>query len=428
MTRPRQPSDMRVVDAAVTFSDVRLRTPLILSRSSITHLTLAHARVTVESPAGQRASGAGMIYLSDGWAWPSTELPHATRDAAMRAYARQVAVALPTICAAWGHPLELGMALHDAPPAAGVLPPLAVAVCASPFDAALHDAYGHLHGQSSYALLGPAYLPGDLAGYLGEMGRGVTLEQALALTWRPRVLGCVLIGAAEPLTPAEVTTPVGDGLPECLTEWVQRYGFFAAKVKPHARDPRDDAARTVAVYRVLRATTPEPWLSVDPNEGYPDADTVLAYLAYLREADVEAFHALRYIEQPVPRAASTTVRLAPASTQKPILVDEGVTGLDNLPELLHAGWSGIALKTCKGHTLCLLLAAWSRLHGLPYTLQDLTNPALAAQHALNLAARLDTLNGVELNALQFTPDVFTLTPRGGCHDASALTGAGLGYL
>ncbi len=448
MTRPKLATDVRLMSATVNFTDERLRTPLYLSGGAISELTLAHASVTVADAAGRQATGQGMVYLSDLWAWPSA-VSHAERDAAMRGCAREIAAQLPAICDSCGHPVELGWALHAALPEmrpyrAGQepMPVLAVAVCASPFDAALHDAFGRLHGQSSYTLLGPDCLPGDLGRFLGQVGEGATLEQTLNFDWRPRVPGCVVVGTIDPLTPAEVTTPVGDGLPECLADWVRRYGYVAVKIKPPARDPREDAARTSVIWRVLSETHQTtghpgaPWISVDPNECYPDVDAVLAFLAYLREIDADAYHALRYLEQPLPRALSFTRDLSPAAAMKPILADECLTSPNQLPTVRRAGWSGIAVKTCKGQTACLLLAAYCHLTGQPYAIQDLTNPALAAIQSLGLAARMRSINGIELNAVQYSPAANraladrhpgVFTPRDGCHDAASLTGPGLGY-
>ncbi|HOF89812.1 MAG TPA: enolase C-terminal domain-like protein, partial [Armatimonadota bacterium] len=353
------------------------------------------------------------------------------------------------LLAGWGHPIELGCALHDALGEAAAalplrepMPALAAGVCASPLDAALHDAYGRLHGQSSYHLLGPAYLPGDLARFLGPAGAGVTLESALDLRWAPRVPGCVLVSAADPLTPAEVTTPAGDGLPECAEEWVRRHGFSALKLKVSGKDPREDAAWVADAVAAVQGwhrdmgTGAHPWVSVDPNEAYPAVEVLVEFLRVLRDDYPGAFAALRYVEQPIPRAIGLQVKLAPAAALTPILADESVTGLPDLDALARAGWSGLALKTCKSHTLCLLMAAWSHQTGRPYSLQDLTNPALAALHAVGLAARLRTLNGIELNAPQYTPAANAayraahpgiFCPRGGVHEAATLGGPGLGY-
>ena len=73
------------------------------------------------------------------------------------------------------------------------------------------------------------------------------------------------------------------------------------------------------------------------------------------------------------------------------------------PDARADGWSGLALKTCKGHSFVLVAAAWARQHGMLLSMQDLTNPGLAAIHSALFAARMPTLNGIELNSPQFTP-------------------------
>lgn len=410
------PTDLRVLSARCTFTHERLRVPLHMSSGPISELTLAHATVEVEGTQGQRAVGQGMIFLSDLWAWPSAAVDHPARDGVMRELSTRLAAVLPQALDGWGHPLELGVVLHAMLPAltAGVetaeaMPMLAASVCAAPFDAALHDAHGVLHGLSSYTLLGPQALPGDLARFLGPSGQGVTLEEALNLRFSPRVPGCVLIGMADPLRASDVSHPVGDGLPECAEAWLRRSGFYIAKLKVAAKDPRADATWVSTAAHLLRelhaemGTGRQTWVSVDPNEGYATVEELLAFLRYLQEIDLESYAAMRYIEQPIPRAQSTTLDLHPAAALKPILADEGISGVEQLDELMRAGWSGLALKTCKSHTLCLLLAAWSHLTRRPYSLQDLTNPSFAALHSLNLAAHLRTRNGVELNSPQYTP-------------------------
>ncbi|MDE3000151.1 MAG: hypothetical protein OXU79_13830 [Gemmatimonadota bacterium] len=89
---------------------------------------------------------------------------------------------------------------------------------------------------------------------------------------------------------------------------------------------------------------------------------------------------------------------------KPVFLDEGLTSLELLPEAKRQGWSGLALKTCKGHSFALLAAAWARANGMRLALQDLTNPGFAAIHAALFAAHVPMVNGVEINSPQYTPD------------------------
>ncbi|MCC6680715.1 MAG: hypothetical protein IT445_07415 [Phycisphaeraceae bacterium] len=51
----------------------------------------------------------------------------------------------------------------------------------------------------------------------------------------------------------------------------------------------------------------------------------------------------------------------------------------------------------------MIAAAWALQHGMALSLQDLTNPGLSAVHAALFAARVPTMNGVEINSPQFTP-------------------------
>src|SRR5205823_3886681 len=115
--------------------------------------------------------------------------------------------------------------------------------------------------------------------------------------------------------------------------------------------------------------------------------------------------------------------------------DEGLTGPEIMEPAAAQGWSGFAVKTCKGHSFALLAAAWARERRLKVALQDLTNPGLALIHAALFAAWVPTMNGVELNSPQFTPDAnrewlprlaALFEPRDGKHRLPAEMPIGLG--
>jgi hypothetical protein len=74
-----------------------------------------------------------------------------------------------------------------------------------------------------------------------------------------------------------------------------------------------------------------------------------------------------------------------------------------LPLAVEQGWSGLALKTCKGHSFALVAAAWAHRRGMMLAMQDLTNTGWSAIHAALFAAYVPTINGVELNSPQFMP-------------------------
>jgi hypothetical protein len=106
-----------------------------------------------------------------------------------------------------------------------------------------------------------------------------------------------------------------------------------------------------------------------------------------------------------------------------------------LAEAREQGWSGLALKTCKGHSFTLIAAAWARENGMLLSMQDLTNPGYSMIHAALLAANLPTINGVELNSPQFTPAANEpwlprlaplFTPSDGVHRLADVRPIGLG--
>jgi L-alanine-DL-glutamate epimerase-like enolase superfamily enzyme len=178
-------------------------------------------------------------------------------------------------------------------------------------------------------------------------------------------------------------------------------------------------------------------LSADSNEQTENAAACVAFLEKLRRDCPAAFNKLLYLEQPTSRdlrARHEDVRAV--ARIKPVLVDEAVAEPEDLDLAYELGWSGAALKTCKGHTGALLTIARTAEAGKVYTVQDLTNPAYAYIHSVGLAARSRPLMGVEANARQFIPAasaelaarfprLFTL--RNGEIETHEIRSVGLGY-
>ncbi len=386
--------DTRVLSAEVEFLPRRLRVPMRLSSGLIEAIT--EARATVHVRVGSlEGMGRGSIYLSDLWAWPDPSRSHDERDATLRQTCTRLARHLPELAAGPAHPLELGLRLHHAVCAyEDEIPPLARAMCASPFDAAIHDAVGQATNLSAFSFYDePAVIP-SADGWFAE---GATA--AIKSTLRPPVdslPGCWIVNAH-------------DKLDEEFSNALKHSGYQRLKVKLLGRDPDEDSRLTVAAYRAAAdCGLRNPRLSVDSNEGHPSADAVLAYLQCLEQTDAEAYAVLDYLEQPTNRDIVVhDFDWREVSGRKPVMLDEGLISLDLLPFAIRQGWSGLALKTCKGHSFVLTVAAWAHRHGLLLTMQDLTNPGLAAIHSYLLAARLPLLGGIELNSPQFTPQANT---------------------
>jgi hypothetical protein len=87
-----------------------------------------------------------------------------------------------------------------------------------------------------------------------------------------------------------------------------------------------------------------------------------------------------------------------------VLLDESLDTLDLLPQMAAQGWTGLAIKTCKGHSTALIAYCWAREHGHYITLQDLTNPGRALVHSANLCAHLAlSIDSFECNSRQYMP-------------------------
>ena len=416
-------TDIRVESVEVTFDDERLSVPLHLSKGVIEAITYAAVTVRAHTRGGAVVQGAGAILLSDVWAFPSPDLDHEEKDRLMRRLCRAIA--------AWlrddqhEDPIEKGIRLEEAAVKLAVqlageepllrsapMPRLAVLNCMAPFDAALHDAWGAALPAPLYAAYTAEHLNRDLSAVLGADFAGRYPADYLG----PRRRGLFVqhvVGFNDALTPADADPqqPAAADLPADLTSWIERDRLRYFKLKLRGQSPAEDAGRLIEVHAAASQAMEAagaaggPRLSVDPNEAYQEAAMMLEVLDRVAAEKPQALAALDYIEQPTPRdLGAYTDTLHEVAARVPVVVDESLDDLDNLDWIHRLGWSGLAVKTCKGHTHSLLAYCWGRHHRLYLTLQDLTNPGLALVHSANFCAHL-RLNAAcfEGNHRQFMP-------------------------
>lgn len=414
----------QILAAEVEFIEQPFLKPLQISAGLITKATEARVSVTVRVE-GREATGRGSIYLSDLWAWPGATPAREEKDRVMRALCREIAADLAVLCGgSAAHPLELGLQLHHALDGlCPQMPLLGRSVCASPFDAAIHDAVGIALGVSAFSFY----------------ERNTSIPTADA--WFPEGGAAAAIRAVIRKPERELTAwwlvSAGDDLETAVRGNVLQRGIRAFKIKTLGRDNDADARRTAEIFRAARGWgIAAPVLSVDSNEGHRDSAAVLDYLERLEAIDGEAYAALAYLEQPTSRdIVACPQDWRAVAARKPVLLDEGLTSLELLPMVEQQGWSGLALKTCKGHSFALASAAWAHRRGLLLAVQDLTNPGYAAIHSFLFAAHLPSLNGVELNSPQYTPEANApwlpslsglFMPAAGVHRLDQVDAAGLG--
>lgn len=438
------------LDVFVTMETPRI--PLKFGAVIMRQTPFVHVRAAVENADGRTAEGWGGIFLSDGWAWPDPAVQQPTKQHAMihlaREWARQVAQ-----YNRFAHPLDIWWDLHDdLQPCAerlsqdlrlpAAMPYLAGLVCASPVDAALHDAFGKAAGINSYNGYGRSCTRHDLSRYLGRRFRGAYLSDFIH-PMPPAVDAFHLIGGLDKLTESEVTDDdPRDGLPVSLDQWIRYEHLHCLKVKLRGRDLDWDIHRVLQVARIARDEHARLglrglWLSLDTNEQCEEPDYVVEMLGKVRQIDPRAYEAILYVEQPCHRDLEAfPIDVAKIAALKPVIIDESLMSLKDLGRALELGYTGAALKTCKGHSAALLTAAECARRGVVYTVQDLTNPGIALAHSVGLAAHLRPLKGVETNSRQFFPA--SNEPLGRVHpgltrlrdgklDTTTLGGVGLGY-
>lgn len=444
-------SDIRLVEVEPIYLEERARTPLKFGAVVQDGITFCHVRARVENRRGQLAEGWGAIFLSDFWAYPTPYVQHEAKDAAMRRVVEGFCRRL-VAHRGFGHPVDIFLEVEGDLPAlareaaAGLaepMPYLAALVCASPVDAALHDAFGIVNGISSYAGYGPEFMTHDLSAHLGPDFRGRYLSDFL----RPQMTAAVpvfhLVGGLDTLHAADVPSSAPqDGHPNSLDEWIVQDGLFCLKVKLRGTDLAWDLDRTLEVYRIAREVqgrTGESrlYMSADTNEQCESPAYMVELLHRLREREPGAYDALLYVEQPTERdLRDHWFDMRELSALKAVILDESLTGFADMDLALDLGWSGVALKTCKCHSMALLVAARAAHAGICYTVQDLTNPGLALLHSVGLAAHLNPLMGVEANSRQFYPATSgperavhpaIVDVRRGVADTATLQGPGLGY-
>jgi L-alanine-DL-glutamate epimerase-like enolase superfamily enzyme len=445
-------TDVRVEAVDFGYEDFHYRTPIKFGGVALDRVTLLNVRCTVRTRDGRTAEGRASMPLGNVWAFPSKRLTYADTLGAMKDLAGRIA-ALTGRHDEYGHPIDLN---HDLEPAyfraaeaasrelqlAEPIPPLCTLVVASPFDAAVHDGFGKVHGRNCYHTYGPDFLVHDLGHYLGPDYRGEHLSRYVRPEPVPKLPLYHLVGALDPLTDADVTRRIGDGLPETLSEWIEFNGLTHLKIKLNGDDLGWDVDRVLRVDAIAAAAQRrrglDRWFySLDFNERCPNVGYLLEFLNRLREKAPAGFDRVQYVEQPTARdlRANRHNTMHEASKIKPVVIDESLLDLDSLLLARDMGYTGATLKACKGQSQSLLMAAAAQKMGLFLCVQDLTCPGASLIHSAGLAAHVPGVAAIEANSRQYVPaanegweqrfpGVFRVSD--GTMQTGCLTGPGLG--
>lgn len=443
-------TDVRIDEVETTFEPMPFRTPLKFGAVVIRSWDFCRVRCRVTNGRGRSAEGRGGIFMADGWAWPKSPPDSAAKVAVMRGITVDFGRSL---VGATGHPMRIMSSARArlealrrvaSQKAGAEAPVLAALVAGSAVDGAVHDAFGVVNGIPTYDGYGPDFIDHDLSEYLGQEYRGRYLSDFLRGRYQPTIPIVHLVGGLDKMRESQIEeSDPKDGRPVSLDQYIRSEGIFCLKVKLRGNDLEWDVQRLLDVHRLAEETLPPEKrnkiaMTADANEVCPNAEYAVEMLLKVKEKSPSAFDSIQYVEQLTSRDMETNpYDVSEVAKLKPVLLDEGLTSLEALDRALTLGWSGPALKTCKGHTEAVLTLAKAEMEGLPYSVQDLTNPSIALLHSVGFAARINCLVGVESNARQFVrdyasrreleahPGIFTV--REGVVDTTTLTDFGLGY-
>jgi L-alanine-DL-glutamate epimerase-like enolase superfamily enzyme len=450
--RSTRSSDIQIEDVGYEYSDYHYRTPIKFGGTLVDRVTVLDVHCVVRNRAGRSVKGFGSMPLGNVWSFPSRLLSYEETLAAMKSLAALIAN-LTRNYKEFGHPIDLNRALEDQylQAADGVthhlqlkeaIPKLCTLVVASPFDAAVHDAFGKLHNRSAYQTYGPDLMAHDLSAYVGSEFTGEYLNRYVLPRPKPAMPLYHLVGAADPITEGDIKQRINDGLPETLPEWIFYNGLTHFKIKLNGDDLRWDIERVLTVDRVTTDTQAkrgvEKWYySLDFNERAPNVAYLLDFLRGIRERSPTGFSRIQYVEQPTKRDLKNDRAnvMHEAAKLVPVVIDESLTDKDSLMLAREMGYTGAALKACKGQTQAVLMAAVAQKYKMFLCVQDLTCPGASLIHSAGLAAHIPGVAAIEANSRQYVPaanrgwekrfpGIFII--KDGRMKTGTLTGPGLG--
>lgn len=443
-------TDIQVRGTALYLIPIKTRVPLKFGTETLTSVTCARVMVKVSDSRGNTATGWGETPLSVQWVWPS-QISYDARHKTLIEFCKLLAREWG-IFQSKGHPLELGYDFNESrlKPLLNEfnrnrqekMPYLAALLCCSPFDIAIHDAYGNLVGRPTYETYNPDFMNRDLAAFIEpapdtKISFNSRYPHEFIIPRRNKLKAWHLVGGLDPIDQSDLTgNEPSDGYPVLLRDWIRRDGLKCLKIKLRGNDEHWDYNRIVRVGKMAIEENVD-WLSADFNCTVTIPGYVNSILDKLRDEHPRIYGMILYVEQPFPyELEQFPIDVRSVSARKPLFLDESAHDWKMIRLGRSLGWSGVALKTCKTQTGAILSACWAEAHGMTLMVQDLTNPMLAQIPHLLLASHINTIMGVETNSMQFYPEASApeaavhpeiYTRRNGTVDLSSIRGNGFGY-
>jgi len=178
------------------------------------------------------------------------------------------------------------------------------------------------------------------------------------------------IGMLDPLTREDARNgePIGDGLPESLEEYVERYSLHFLKIKLR-NDLEKDLERLTSIAQIMQRLRGDDYsVTMDGNEQYNTGAELLELYNRIESSPALAtlWKNTLSMEQPLHRSQALNPDLSgdirALAAIKPIIIDESDATLDSYSEALTMGYTGTSSKSCKGAIKSILNAGltWVR--------------------------------------------------------------------
>jgi len=416
----RRSSDIEITDVRHEFEQYKYRAPYQFGGRTVDQVTLLNVHVRVKTRSGGEATGFGSMPLGNAWSFPSSVVAYDQSLEAMK----QLAAEIERLTAAHrgpAHPIDINWeaepsyfsaaeAVSQHMKLAEPIPKLCTLVTASPFDAAIHDAFAKANGINCYHGYSRQYMNHDLGHYLGSEFDGESLDQYVLKEPIPSVFLYHSIGASDPIFESDIPHRIGDGLPETLKEWIEADGLTHFKIKLNGGDLKADVDRVAKIERAVTEAQEhrgvKEWkYCCDFNEGCKNVGYLLEFLEGVKQKAPSLISRLQYIEQPTSRNLKSDLQnvMHEAAKIVPVVIDEALVDLESYQLSRQLGYSGVALKACKGQTNALLIAAAAQKAKSFLCVQDLTCPGASLLHSAGLAAHIPGVLTIEANSRQYVP-------------------------
>lgn len=416
----RKTSDIRIERISLGYDEHLYRAPVGFAGAVMRRATLVTVRCSVRTAGGKVASGFGVMPFNYTFSFPSKTLSDEIKNDAMKALAAELAEVTGSYGES-GHPLDINWDLaplyHKAAAEvsqrlglADPIPKLCTLVTAAAFDAAIHDAFGKAHQINCFDSYGPEFMTHDLSRYLGAEYQGKYPRDYLLPRHKARMTLCHLISAVDPIEDSENKSPLKDGLPETLPEWITHNGLLEFKIKVNGTDLPWDLERVRHIDRVVIQAQEKrgvkDWAYVlDFNEKCPHVDYFIQFCRQLKEKMPVGYARIKYTEQPTARElqAHPENDMHEAAKLCPVVIDESLIDVDSLLRARDMGWTGAVVKSPKGLSHMILMACVAGKEKIFLAGGDMSCPGAALIQTANLQARVPTITAVEANARQYLP-------------------------